>query len=102
MRVYHVISLAVGGTRFTEFYSGCAVRSPSRATLLTGRHHIRAGAYSWISDAGRRSHLLERETTLAELLKSQGCATAHVGKWHLGLPTKNFDKPTPDDHGFDH
>ena len=33
-------SLAEEGTRFTNFYSGCAVCSPSRATLLTGRHHI--------------------------------------------------------------
>lgn len=95
-------ALAAGGTRFTDFYSGCAVCSPSRATLLTGRHHIRTGVYSWISDAGQRSHLLERETTLAELLKARGYATAHVGKWHLGLPTEKFAKPTPDQHGFDH
>jgi arylsulfatase A len=95
-------ALAAGGTRFTDFYSGCAVCSPSRATLLTGRHHIRTGVYSWISDAGQRSHLLEREITLAELLKAQGYATAHVGKWHLGLPTERFAKPTPDQHGFDH
>lgn len=95
-------ALAAGGARFTDFYSGCAVCSPSRATLLTGRHHIRTGVYSWISDAGQRSHLLEREVTLAELLKAQGYATAHVGKWHLGLPTEKFAKPTPDRHGFDH
>ena len=95
-------ALAAGGTRFTDFYSGCAVCSPSRATLLTGRHHIRTGVYSWISDGGQRSHLLERETTLAELLKAQGYATAHVGKWHLGLPTEKFVKPTPNQHGFDH
>lgn len=94
--------LAASGVRFTQFYSGCAVCSPSRATLLTGRHHIRTGVYSWINDAGQRSHLLERETTLAELLKAQGYATAHVGKWHLGLPTEKFAKPTPDQHGFDH
>jgi len=95
-------TLASGGTRFTDFYSGCAVCSPSRAVLLTGRHHIRAGVYSWISDAGQRSHLLEREVTLAEILKQNGYATAHVGKWHLGLPTAKHDKPTPDKHGFDH
>jgi arylsulfatase A len=95
-------ALAAGGTRFTDFYSGCAVCSPSRAVLLTGRHHIRAGVYSWISDAGQRSHLLEREVTLPEILKQHGYATAHVGKWHLGLPTRKHDKPTPDKHGFDH
>jgi arylsulfatase A len=95
-------SLAETGTRFTDFYSGCAVCSPSRATLLTGRHHIRAGVYNWINDEKHRSHLLEREITLAEILKDQGYATAHVGKWHLGLPYKTYDKPTPADHGFDY
>ncbi len=94
--------LAAGGTRFSDFYSGCAVCSPSRATLLTGRNHIRAGVYSWISDKDQKSHLLEREVTLAELLKAEGYSTAHVGKWHLGLPTPAYDKPTPADHGFDY
>ena len=95
-------SLAKGGTRFSDFYSGCAVCSPSRATLLTGRHHIRAGVYSWIHDPSQKSHLLQRETTLAELLKQAGYATAHIGKWHLGLPTETRQKPTPSDHGFDY
>ncbi|MGI9241663.1 MAG: sulfatase-like hydrolase/transferase, partial [Verrucomicrobiales bacterium] len=94
--------LAASGARFTDFYSGCAVCSPSRAVLLTGRHHIRAGVYSWIHDASQNSHLLDRETTLAETLREAGYATAHVGKWHLGLPTPERDKPTPDQHGFDH
>ncbi|MBI1248507.1 sulfatase-like hydrolase/transferase [bacterium] len=95
-------SLAAGGVRFHDFYSGCAVCSPSRATLLTGRHHIRAGVYSWIADSSQRSHLLLRENTLAEVLKKEGYATAHIGKWHLGLPTPKYDKPTPDKHGFDY
>jgi arylsulfatase A len=91
--------LADKGTRFTDFYSGCAVCSPSRATLLTGRHHIRTGVYSWIFDPSQRSHLLEREITLAEILKDAGYATAHIGKWHLGLPTNERAKPTPKSHG---
>jgi len=95
-------SLAAKGTRFADFYSGCAVCSPSRATLLTGRHHIRTGVYNWIHDASQNSHLLEREITLAEILKDAGYETAHVGKWHLGLPTQNRDKPTPKEHGFDY
>lgn len=94
--------LAKDGVRFTDFYSGCAVCSPSRATLLTGRHHIRTGVYSWISDEAQKSHLLLRELTIAEMLKDQGYSTAHVGKWHLGLPTKSRPKPTPSHHGFDY
>lgn len=95
-------SLAAAGTRFSDFYSGCAVCSPSRATLLTGRHHIRTGVYSWIHDPSQNSHLRLREITLAEILRDAGYATAHVGKWHLGLPTDTRTKPTPDRHGFDH
>lgn len=95
-------ALAQGGTRFENFYSGCAVCSPSRAVLLTGRHHIRTGVYSWIFDETQQSHLKESETTLAEILKAEGYATAHVGKWHLGLPSEKIKKPTPDRHGFDY
>ena len=94
--------LARDGVRFTDFYSGCAVCSPSRATLLTGRHHIRTGVYSWIHDEGQNSHLLLSERTIAEILKDRGYSTAHIGKWHLGLPTKNRSKPTPSHHGFDY
>lgn len=95
-------ALAKRGVRFTDFYSGCAVCSPSRATLMTGRHHIRTGVYSWIDDRTQNSHLLQREVTLAEVLKSAGYSTAHVGKWHLGSSTDQRQKPTPGDHGFDH
>jgi len=95
-------SLAAKGVRFTDFYSGCAVCSPSRATLLTGRHHIRTGVYSWLSDRHQNSHLLGREVTLPEILKSYGYATAHFGKWHLGLPARQRHKPTPKQHGFDY
>jgi arylsulfatase A len=94
--------LAAKGVRFTDFYSGAAVCSPSRATLLTGRQHLRAGVYSWIHDYDQNSHLLEREVTLAEVLKSHGYETVHLGKWHLGMPTHKRKKPTPADHGFDY
>jgi len=102
VRTPAIDALAAGGVRFTDFYSGCAVCSPSRAVLLTGRHHIRTGVYSWIHDESQHSHLLEREVTLAEILRGAGYETAHVGKWHLGLPTADRDKPTPDQHGFDY
>ncbi|QDT16248.1 sulfatase family protein [Alienimonas californiensis] len=111
VRTPAIDSLAAGGARFTDFHSGCAVCSPSRATLLTGRHHIRTGVYSWIADGSQRSHLLRREVTLAEVLRTHGYATAHAGKWHLGLPTfgggkgggeAGAEKPTPAEHGFDY
>ena len=95
--------LASEGTRFTHFYSGAAVCSPSRAVLLTGRNNLRASIYSWINDQDQRSHLPVNETTLAEVLKSNGFETAHFGKWHLGMPTaRQPHKPTPSEHGFDY
>ena len=93
--------LAAKGTKFNNFYSGCAVCSPSRATLLTGRHHIRTGVYSWIHDASQKSHLRESEVTIAEILKSQGYSTAHIGKWHLGLPYGKYkNKPNRNGEGY--
>ncbi|MEM9643859.1 MAG: sulfatase-like hydrolase/transferase [Planctomycetota bacterium] len=94
--------LAADGVRFTDFHSGAPVCSPSRATFLTGRNHIRAGVYSVLSEQRHKMHLLRSETTLAEVLKSQGYATAHFGKWHLGMPVNGRDHPTPADHGFDY
>jgi arylsulfatase A len=95
--------LASEGMRFTDFYSGAAVCSPSRAALLTGRTNLRCSIYSWINDYDQRSYLPKSKVTLAELLKAEGYATAHFGKWHLGMPSANFpNKPTPSDHGFDY
>ncbi|MEC7557284.1 MAG: sulfatase-like hydrolase/transferase, partial [Planctomycetota bacterium] len=42
--------LAAKGVRFTDFHSGAPVCSPARATLLTGRHHLRTGVYTVIQD----------------------------------------------------
>ncbi|MDA7936903.1 sulfatase-like hydrolase/transferase, partial [bacterium] len=94
--------LAAGGVRFTDFHSGAATCSPSRATFLTGRQHCRTGVYSVLDERFHRMHLLKSETTIAEVLKENGYATAHFGKWHLGMPVQNRDNPTPSDHGFDY
>ena len=94
--------LAAQGVRFSDFHSGCAVCSPSRATAMTGRHHIRSGVYHVISDRDHAMHLLESEVTIAEVLKQNGYDTVHLGKWHMGLPFGDRRKPTPYDHGFDY
>jgi len=95
-------NLAANGVRFTDFHAGAAVCSPSRATLLTGRQHIRTGIYHVLDDTRHNAHLLEREVTIAEALKQAGYATAHFGKWHLGLTWRNRKKPSPKEHGFDY
>ena len=94
--------LAAGGVRFTDFHSGAPGCSHSRASFLTGRHHYRAGVYSVITERLHKMHLLKSETTIAEVLKENGYATAHFGKWHLGMPVQNRKNPTPADHGFDY
>ncbi|MFG0296049.1 MAG: sulfatase-like hydrolase/transferase, partial [Maioricimonas sp. JB045] len=95
--------LAAEGAKFTHFYAGSAVCSPSRAGLLTGRFPVRASVYSWIHTS-HNMHLRVEETTIAEVLKQAGYDTAHVGKWHLSYDLEDGSGPNPDpgDHGFDH
>uniref|UniRef100_A0AAQ4PVL6 Arylsulfatase A n=1 Tax=Gasterosteus aculeatus aculeatus TaxID=481459 RepID=A0AAQ4PVL6_GASAC len=77
--------LAAGGLRFTEFYCTSPVCSPSRASLLTGRYQTRSGIYPGVLYPGSRGGLPLNETTIAEVLKPLGYATAAMGKWHLGV-----------------
>lgn len=91
--------MAATGLRFTDFYVAAEVCTPSRAALLTGRYPIRSGMVG-----GRRvlfpeskGGLPQSEITLATALKSAGYATAHIGKWHLGVHRGG----RPEDHGFD-
>ncbi len=95
--------LAADGMRFTDFYAACGVCSPSRGALLTGRFSVRAGIYSWVH-MSQKMHLRVEETTIAELMKSAGYSTAHIGKWHLGydLVKGSGPGPNPGDHGFDY
>ena len=79
----HLDALAASGVKLTHFYSGNSVCSPTRATVLTGRHHDRMGI--WTANAG---HLPAQEITLAKALKQKGYTTGHFGKWHLGTLSK--------------
>ena len=85
--------LAREGQRWTSFYAASCVCNPSRAALLTGRLPIRihGGTTTWADVAAE-------EETIAELLKSQGYATACIGKWHLGMAAGHH----PVDRGFDY
>ncbi len=88
------------GMRFTQCYSACAVCSPSRSAILTGRTPYRNGVWRWIPD-GSGYHLRQSEISIAKLLREQGYATCHVGKWHLNGKFNSPDQPQPDDHGYD-
>ena len=77
----NIDSLAEEGVRFDRFYV-CPVCSPTRAEFLTGRYHPRSGVYS-TSAGGERMDA--DETTIAELFRDSGYATAAFGKWHNGM-----------------
>lgn len=88
--------MAAEGIRFTDFYVGAPTCTPSRAALMTGCYPQRVGLPAVL---GPRSKIgiSSDEQTIAELLKSQGYATACYGKWHLGHQSKFL----PTRHGFD-
>jgi arylsulfatase A len=116
--------LAAQGVRFTDAYASCAVCSPTRASIMTGRYPARIGVTDWIHHldkrgeeaykegknptayvGGKRRKLLcppnpywmeLDEVTIAEVLKTAGYATCHIGKWHLG-----YEPWFPDKQGFD-
>lgn len=92
-------NLAEEGMRFTDFYAGAAVSSPSRSAFLTGRNKTRVGIYNWIP-TGSPMHLRSEEITIAEMLNEAGYRTGHFGKWHL--TSKGMDQPLPNDQGFDY
>ena len=77
-------AMSRAGLRFDRFYAGAPVCSPTRGSAMTGRHPYRYGIYT--ANAG---HMRGQETTLAEVLKTQGYTTGHFGKWHLGTLTRD-------------
>jgi arylsulfatase A len=96
---YHTPNLdrmAAQGARFTDFYVSSPVCSASRAALLTGCYHGRVGMHGAIGPSSPIG-LNHDETTIADLLKQEGYATAIFGKWHLGRP----ENMLPTNHGFD-
>lgn len=79
----HLDEMADVGLVFNRFYSAAPVCSPTRGSVLTGRHPFRYGIN--YANVGK---LPQSEITLAELLKKRGYVTGHFGKWHLGTLSK--------------
>jgi arylsulfatase A-like enzyme len=88
--------MAAEGIRLMQHYTPSPACTPSRASLLTGRYPIRAGLPRVL---GPLSHegFPDSETTIAEVLRARGYASAIVGKWHLG----RWPSQLPTRHGFD-
>ncbi len=88
--------MAKEGRLLTSHYAA-PVCSPSRASLMTGCYPKRVLPIPGVLFPAASVGLNPQEVTIAEVLKTQGYATACVGKWHLGdqpefLPTvQGFD-----------
>ncbi len=100
--------LASQGVRFTDMHSPSAVCTPTRYGVMTGRYCWRSRLKKGVLN-GYSPNLIEPDRlTVPGLLKSQGYYTAGVGKWHLGLGTKEQTDysspltPGPRNHGFDY
>ena len=108
VRTPNLEKLAAAGMRFADFYAASPRCTPSRAAIFTGKSpaqlhmtFIGEGKKDSGTDVNGRvipplasMELPTGETTIADLLKRAGYATAHFGKWHVG-------RVSPAQHGFD-
>ena len=102
-------AFAASALRFTNAYAASPVCSPTRASIMTGKHPAKLHMTVWREAAKRpplnrsllppvtADSLPHEEVTIAEVLQEAGYMTAHVGKWHLG--TAEY---YPQTHGFDY
>ena len=94
VRTPHLDAMAKVGVVFDRFYAAAPVCSPTRASVMTGRHPFRGN----VPNHGH--YLRPHEVTIAEALKGAGYVTGHFGKWHIGSVQK--ESPTsPGGQGFD-
>lgn len=99
--------LAKSGIRFTNAHATSATCTPSRFALMTGKYPWRKTGTGILP--GNAALIIPTDkTTLPQVFKRAGYATAIVGKWHLGLGdsvNKNWNgeiKPGPNEVGFDY
>ncbi len=86
--------MASRGLKLNRFFSGHPSCSPTRVSVITGRHPNRCGTFA------PNFSIRPEEISIASILKSAGYATAHFGKWHLG-PVKADSPTNPGSMGFD-
>ena len=86
--------MAASGLRLDRFYSAHPSCSPTRGSVLTGRHPNRYGTFS------PGYSIRPEEITIAHLLSKAGYLCGHFGKWHLG-PVKASSPTNPGKMGFD-
>lgn len=100
IRTPNLDAMAAAGLRFNRFYAQQTC-TPTRASVMTGRHPNRMGCY-WPGMPFRK-----QEVTLAQSLRAGGYATGHFGKWHLngiagpGKVMPDSDPLSPRNLGFE-
>lgn len=95
LRTPNLDAMAASGLRFDRFYSAAPVCSPTRGSVLTGRHPNRFGCFK-LGDT-----LRPQEVTIAEAVKRTGYITGHFGKWHLVGSVRAGSPVNPGASGFD-
>jgi arylsulfatase A-like enzyme len=86
--------MASVGLRLDRFHTASPVCSPTRGSVMTGRHPNRYGTFTpnW--------SIRPEEITIGHIMKKAGYQTGHFGKWHLG-PVKADSPTNPGAMGFD-
>ena len=87
-------AMAASGLRFNRFYAAHPQCSPTRGSVLTGRHPNRYGCFQ------ANMSIRPEEVTIGKVLKAAGYTTGHFGKWHVG-PVKAGSPLSPVNCGFD-
>lgn len=78
-------AIAARGMRFTDAHTSSSVCTPTRYGVMTGRYNWRSKLQNGVL-GGLSPRLIEPgRLTVASFLKSEGYATACIGKWHLGM-----------------
>ena len=96
----HLDRLAALGTRFSSFYTTPRC-SPTRASLITGRHSHEVGIGVLTRPVGYRGSIDPQVDTLGTVLGEAGYATSLTGKWHLSANVSTPDDSWPTRRGFD-
>jgi len=81
----NIDTIAGEGVRFDNCFCTNSICTPSRATILTGKHSHMNGVFTLSSDFNRD------QMHVGKLLQEAGYETAVIGKWHLHTQPSGFD-----------
>ena len=89
----NIDKLSNNSTVFNSAYSASPVCSPTRASIMTGKHHIRVNITDWIPGVDPKDRYLIgpedihqlpiEELTIGEILQSNGYSTMYLSLIHI-------------------